>query len=104
MTEICPRIEFEDLVDLYESGQRVYIVDHRSEEEVLSNGMFKDSIQEREIDSIKANLKDDYYLVAVINDLPLATQLVLESVPRVVSIQLNLKVPRSMCIASNGSS
>ncbi|XP_074604757.1 TBC domain-containing protein kinase-like protein isoform X2 [Brevipalpus obovatus] len=103
LTEICPRIEFEDLVDLYESGERVYIVDRRSEEEVLSHGMFKESIRECEIDLIKSCLKDDYYLVAVINDLPLASQLVLESVPRVVSILLDFKIPRSMCVASNGT-
>lgn len=91
------------MISTYESGQKVFIIDRRSEEDIAIYGPIENALRECEIDVIKKHLTDEYYLVAVINDLPLASQLVLESISRVVSVIVDKKIPRSMLIESNGT-
>ncbi|XP_053214357.1 TBC domain-containing protein kinase-like protein [Panonychus citri] len=103
VSEICPRITMDDLIDAWESGERVIIVDRRSEDDLIQYGSIEDAIREYDINIIKTHTKEHYYLLAVINDLPLAAQLVLESVGRTVSVLHEHKIPYQLKISSNVS-
>ena len=94
----------DDLLDAWENDERIVIVDRRSEDDVNQFGLIKDAIREYDISIIKSHLKENYYLLAVINDLPLAAQLVLESVGRTVSLIHDHKLPKQLKVSSNGLS
>ena len=85
-----------ELVSLFEQDYKIEIIDRRTPQQISKFGAIKNSIKENRVSLIKEQIKSDYFMIVVVNDLQLASQLVFESVPKVISLIFYDKVPEKL--------
>jgi hypothetical protein len=85
-----------ELLSLINCNHKIEIIDRRTPEQISKFGSIKNSIKDSQVSSIKEQIGTDYYMIVVINDLQLASQLVFELIPKVMSLIYYDQIPNQL--------